>query len=351
MVAGQAQAAPIVAIETGKGRETIAITTPKISPRKVFTLEKPNRLVIDVPAIKGKPDVSIPASYDGDLVSSVRFGQFNAETSRFVFEMTKPVYVSEISGTKDKPTRLQVKFSGTPKVARPRSKPVIVIDPGHGGIDPGTIGKNKTVEKRLVLEYAKAIKAKLQKTNRYKVVLTREDDRFIILRNRVAIARKAKADLFISVHADSAPEHFARGLSVYTLSEKASDQEAAALAARENTADVLAGMDLSNEREDVADILISLAQRETNNYSATLADLLVISMEDRVPLLPNPHRFAGFAVLKAPDIPSVLVETGFLSNVSEEKQLKSKAYQDKVASGVVAGVDAYFAQKEETESE
>src|SRR5690606_36212483 len=151
----------------------------------------------------------------------------------------------------------------------------------------------------------------------YRVMLTREDDRFIMLRKRIETARKAKGDLFLSLHADSAPTRSARGLSVYTLSEKASDKEAEMLDARENKVDILSDMDLSEESKDVADILISLAQRETKNNSATLATLLVQQLGKKVKLLQNTHRFAGFAVLKAPDIPSVLVETGFVSNHQE----------------------------------
>ena len=193
-----------------------------------------------------------------------------------------------------------------------------------------------------MLNFAKALKARLLKNNHYEVMLTRDDDTFIMLRKRVEIARKAHGSLFISLHADSAPEEEAHGLSVYTVSEQASDTEAEALAARENKSDVLAGVDLSDERKDVAGILISLAERDTKNRSAMLADLLVTSLDDKVYLLPNSHRFAGFAVLKAPDIPSVLIETGFLSNPREEKLLNSKAYRDKVVSGIAHGVDAYF---------
>jgi N-acetylmuramoyl-L-alanine amidase len=166
-----------------------------------------------------------------------------------------------------------------------------------------------------------------------------------MLRKRVEYARKNQGTIFISLHADSAPEKSAHGLSVYTLSERASDQETEALAARENKADVLAGIDLSEERDDVAGILISLAERETKNRSSTLADILVAKLEDSVELLPNTHRFAGFAVLKAPDIPSVLIEVGFLSHPAEEKLVRSKSYRDKVTGGIASGIDAYFRQQ------
>lgn len=197
----------------------------------------------------------------------------------------------------------------------------------------------------MVLTFAKALQQALLNTEKYKVKMTRESDIFIPLRERVNIARKAKGAIFISLHADSAPSDDARGLSVYTVSEKASDAEAEALAANENKVDLLGGMDLSNEREDVADILISLAQRDTKNQSALLADKLVVSLEKNVRTLHNTHRFAGFAVLKAPDIPSVLIETGFISHPDEEKLLKTKEYRDKLINGIVRGVDEYFRNK------
>ena len=251
--------------------------------------------------------------------------------------------------TKSEEKQVAAKVVEEPKPKKSNEKPLIVIDPGHGGVDPGTTGPNGVNEKDLVLEYGKALRQRLLKSGKYRVELTRGTDNFIMLRQRVKIARDKKASLFISLHADSAPEAGARGLSVYTLSEKSSDEEAAALAARENKADVLAGIDLSEERQDVADILISLAQRDTANRSSQLADLVVYSLDGKVRLLSNSHRFAGFAVLKAPDIPSVLIELGFLSHVQEEKQLRSAAYRQMVVSGIADGVDSYFAQNGQAE--
>ena len=268
-----------------------------------------------------------------------------------------------VEGRKVKPTTptkaTAAPVAATPIIEKPvepvkkkvAEKPLVVIDPGHGGVDPGTTGPHGLNEKNLVLEYAQALRARLIKTGKYRVELTRGDDRFIMLRQRIKIARDKKAALFISLHADSAPEASARGLSVYTLSEKASDEEAAALAARENKADVLAGIDLSEERQDVADILISLAQRDTSNRSSQLADLIVYSLDGKVRLLSNSHRFAGFAVLKAPDIPSVLIELGFLSHSQEEKQLLTSTYRQTVVNGIAAGVDSYFAQNEFVQNE
>jgi N-acetylmuramoyl-L-alanine amidase len=227
---------------------------------------------------------------------------------------------------------------------RPEARPVIVIDPGHGGNDPGATGRTGTHEKVITLAVAREIKRQLDATGRYRVHLTRDDDQFLRLRDRVTKARGWKADLFLSIHADSIGSTETRGASIYTLSDTASDAEAAALAARENRADVIDGVDLSNESRDVAAILIDLAQRETMNRSARLAQLVVRHLGREIRLLPNnPHRFAGFAVLKAPDVPSVLIELGYLSNRADEALLRQPEHRRKVGAGVVRAVDGYFA--------
>jgi N-acetylmuramoyl-L-alanine amidase len=349
----------LVSVKSSQNQEIITLSLRDNSSHKIFTLGNPDRLVVDVPSVAGTPNINLPASYKGTLIKSIRFGRFDASTSRFVFDLTRGINVVSSNDREDGKLILTIAPGSSEKEAKPtapvtkkkRSMPVVVIDAGHGGEDPGTDGPKGTLEKTIVLEYAKALKTRLTNTGKYQVKLTRDTDKFIKLRDRVAIARKAEAAIFISLHADSAPEGAARGLSVYTVSETASDQEAEALAARENKADVISGMDLSEEREDVAGILISLAQRDTKNQSATLADMLVMKLGDRVNLLENTHRFAGFAVLKAPDIPSVLIEIGFLSNASEEKLLKSRAYRDKVVSGVAAGIEAYFKYQATSEGE
>ncbi len=234
-----------------------------------------------------------------------------------------------------------------PQSRRPRGKRIVVIDPGHGGPDPGTIGASGTYEKHITLAMAKEMKEHLEKTGRYKVLLTRDRDVFLRLRDRVAVAREAGADLFISVHADSMPDKTARGPSIYTLSEKASDREAADLADKENKADVIAGLDLSHETPEVSTILIDLAQRETMNRSAQFAAGLIGEVRKETAVLRNTHRFAGFAVLKAPDVPSVLVELGFLSNKAEERDLSSRKHRAKLAQAAVRATDRFFARTEE----
>lgn len=229
-----------------------------------------------------------------------------------------------------------------PAVPVKAGKHVIVVDPGHGGADPGTIGPSGVYEKHITIAMARQIKQTLEATGRYKVVLTRDRDVFIRLRDRVNISRKAGAELFISVHADSIKNKKISGSSVYTLSEKASDKEAAMLAEKENKVDLIAGIDLSGESQEVTNILIDLAQRESMNESAKFANVLVNELKRTSKVLRNTHRFAGFAVLKAPDVPSVLVELGFLSNPTDERNLRSKAYRQKIAKAMLKGIDRYF---------
>lgn len=222
-------------------------------------------------------------------------------------------------------------------------KPVVVIDPGHGGVDPGTIGLSGEYEKNIVLALALAVKEKLDRDGKVKCVLTRDRDIFIPLPERVSIARDNGADLFMSLHADSEADPNIRGLSVYTLSRTASDAEAQALADKENKADIVAGVDLAQQSPEVSNILIDLVQRESLNSSAAFASLIIdeVGRETHI-LLQNTHRFAGFAVLKAPDVPSVLVETGYLSNRDDEQLLRRPEYRVKLAAALAAAVERYF---------
>lgn len=233
--------------------------------------------------------------------------------------------------------------SARPQAHKPERVHVVVLDAGHGGVDPGTIGIGGTFEKDITLAMVRELRHQLEATRRYKVILTRDQDIFVRLRERVALARAAGADLFISIHADSIRNKETRGASIYTLSETASDGEAAALATRENRSDIIAGVDLSHENKEVTSILIDLAQRESMNRSATFASLLVNDLGKQIPLIPvKPHRFAGFAVLKAPDVPSVLIELGYLSNVSDERLLTQARERAKVAAAIRLAVDDYF---------
>ena len=222
-----------------------------------------------------------------------------------------------------------------------KRKPLIIIDPGHGGIDPGAIG-NGTMEKTITLAVAKALKKELLATGRFRVELTRDKDVYIPLRDRFKLARDDSAELFISLHADSHANSKTRGASVYTLSENASDSEAEALAAKENKSDVIAGVDLTNESKVVTGILIDLAQRETTNLSARFAKMLVKSLKRDTLMLEQSHRFAGFAVLKAPDVPSVLLEMGYISSDEDQRLLTNKSHQKGLAQAISRAIQSFF---------
>jgi len=232
-----------------------------------------------------------------------------------------------------------------PSVPVPRvaERPTVVIDPGHGGEDPGAIGVGGVHEKEITLAVARELRRQLEASGRYRVLLTRDKDVFIRLRERVGIARDVGADLFISLHADSIASGSVRGLSIYTLSDTASDREAEMLAAKENRVDAIAGLDLSGESDLVASILINLAQRDTLNHSRRFAKTVLDNLRNDVTLLPSkPHRQAGFAVLTAPDVPSVLVEMGYLSSPQDSNQLNSPQHRERLARGVARAIDAHF---------
>lgn len=229
----------------------------------------------------------------------------------------------------------------TPVQARRR---VVALDPGHGGIDPGAISPHGLYEKNITLATARELARELESSGRYRCALTRRSDRFVPLRARVARARAARAELFLSIHADALPNSDLRGLAVYTLSDQASDRETAALAARENRDD-FAGVHLPHEPPVIGAILLDLARRETNNRSLLLARMIVEELGRSVKLLERPHRAAGFVVLTAPDIPSALVELGCLSNPQDERLLPMPAYQRRLAQGLMRAIDDYFAAR------
>lgn len=349
-----------------KGTVGIALRLSGHSDFRVFTLSEPDRLVIDLPVSDW---LTTPAKLERLLVAegkalAVRYGRFDASTYRVVLDLPAPVRVdrterrlaeggvSTISiewqevGTFF-PQRIGSLFQPPVPRKRPETvaahrRPVIVIDPGHGGVDPGALGRKGTLEKDVTLTAARMLAGELRSNGGYDVVLTRETDYFVRLGERVAIARRAKADLFVSLHADSAASGTAQGLSVYSVSDRASDKVAAALARRENKSDLIAGADLQDESGEVLSILIDLAQRETRNRSIRLANRIVQQAAISVPLLQNAHRHAGFAVLKAPDVPSVLVELGFLSHPREERLLQSEEHLQKLVGAIAAAIRSFL---------
>jgi N-acetylmuramoyl-L-alanine amidase len=229
------------------------------------------------------------------------------------------------------------------KRATPQRRYVVAIDPGHGGVDPGTIGPSGVFEKNITFATALELSRELERTGRFQVLLTRRGDRFVPLRERVAGARARRADLFLSIHANAFPDNAVHGFSVYTLSDEASDRETAALAARENKADSVGGVNLSRQPREIGQILLDLERRQTMNRSLALAEDIVDELGRQVTLLERPHRAAGFAVLTAPDIPSVLVEIGTLSNRAEERLLRQPVYRQRLAQGLLRAIERYFA--------
>lgn len=349
----------------------VVLELTESSSWRVFALPDPYRVVIDLQEVEWP---SRPEEVAGGYVSALRYGLFSPGTSRVVLDLDRPVRVRDVlelppqNGSKHRLVvdlepvpagafengelgRVQESAQPLPAIeiavpampSPPRDmRPTIVIDAGHGGVDPGAIGTSGLREKDLALNYARALRDALEDTGRYRVVMTRDDDRFIALRQRFAIAEQAKADLFISMHANTHSSSRIRGASVYTLSEDASDAEAAAIAAKENRADAVGGLNLANQPEEVSQILFGLAQRDTMNHSKTYAGLLVEELGKRVDLLRNTHRFAGFAVLKSPTVPSVLLEIGYLSNPEEERKLRDPAHRQRVTQALVEAIKRHF---------
>ena len=340
---------------------------------RVFTLSDPYRVVVDLPEVTWSSRLGRVGG--GGLIARLRFGPLKAGTSRVVLDVERPVrvvksflmtpargfqhhrLVIDLAPTDRKSfareigARRKAASRAPPRpVPVPRPKPrgdrkLVVIDPGHGGVDPGAISRSGRYEKHVVLAHARELRRQLLLTGRYRVIMTRDRDLFVRLRKRMQKARAAGADLFISLHADSTKRSSVSGASVYTLSERASDREAAALAARENKSDIIAGVDLEARSSEVADILIDLSQRDTKNRSAEFATILIREMARVRSMLRNTHRFAGFAVLKAPDVPAVLVELGYLSNRADERLLHDAGARRRLASAIVRAIDRYFGRR------
>lgn len=380
LAAPNASAAQISSVRVGQGVGNVRIVMDADSQfdYKVFLLNEPRRLVVDTKNIDVSPKIEKAIDANG-FVAATRLGAAGVGGVRIVFDLLKPVTVKkvfmlppqskfswrfvvdlELSTERefakhvgnDHAVSTDAYEQGTPSIkmasgkasapVKRSNKKIIVLDPGHGGVDPGAIGVSGVYEKNITLAMARELKAELDKSGKYTVYLTRNRDVFIPLRDRVKISRRHDADLFLSIHADSAANKRATGLSVYTLSEKASDKEAAALAEKENKADIVAGLNFAEHSKEVSDVLLNLAQRETLNRSSEFATFMVQEMRKSTHTLDNTHRFAGFAVLKAPDVPSVLMELGYLSNRTEEKLLQQKSYRKKLAASAVRAIDRYF---------
>lgn len=378
-------------------KERIVVELSGKSEFRAFVLQSPDRIIIDLDRFNWKVGrVTTPSA---TLVKDVRFGDLGGGKGRLVIETDTPVLIKAafaIDRSASQPDRIVIDFSktsaaimreatsqkmgnmsggGRPLASSPelnrqsrkqvgasiqgkttappsentfnpaKARKLVIIDPGHGGQDPGALGVNGMYEKTIVLAVGLELKRQLEKDG-YRVEMTRSTDVFIPLGERVKFARRKGGDLFISLHADSISRSNVTGASVYTLSDKASDKETAKLAERENKSDLIAGIDLSHQEHDVADILIDLAARDTMNQSRYLAKTVITTLDKRnVKILDTKYRSAGFAVLKAMDIPSILVEMGYLTNREEVERLSNASYRTQIASALKASIDKFFQKK------
>jgi N-acetylmuramoyl-L-alanine amidase len=348
---------------------------------RAFTLADPYRVVVDTPQLSFQLPAGAGAAGRG-LIKAFRYGLVMPGGSRIVFDLTGPARIRNsyvLDAANGQPPRLVLELEEVDRTSfvqslgaesRPElrpaiadavpvaavaavtpaapadSRPVIVIDPGHGGIDNGTQSGSEN-EKSLVLGFGLALRDRIEKSGKYRVVMTRTDDTFIPLAERVRIARNQSAALFVSIHADALPRHEgdAQGATIYTLSDRASDAEAGRLAEVENKADAIGGVNLTEEPTEVADILIELAQRETRTFSNRFARLLVGEMKKTARMYKHPLKSAGFKVLKAPDVPSVLIELGYVSNKGDLENLVSETWRSRTVHSMAQAIDGFFAKR------
>ncbi|WGS17563.1 MULTISPECIES: N-acetylmuramoyl-L-alanine amidase [unclassified Bradyrhizobium] len=353
---------------------------------RAFPLADPYRVVVDIPQVDFHLAAGTGSTGRG-LVKAFRYGLVMPGGSRIVFDLTGPAKIANsyvLDAANGQPPRLvldleevdhtsfvqslasenrpalkpavadanaavappQTTTAALPPAPSTDTRPLIVIDPGHGGIDNGT-QSGEQLEKTLVLAFGLALRDRIEQSGKYRVVMTRTDDTFIPLNDRVKVARTQGAALFVSIHADALPrrEGDAQGATIYTLSDKASDAEAQRLADAENKADAIGGVNLTDEPTEVADILIDLAQRETKTFSNRFARLLMNEMKTTVRMHKNPLKSAGFRVLKAPDVPSVLVELGYVSNKGDLEHLVSESWRNKTVGSMAQAIDAFFAKR------
>ena len=359
---------------------------------RAFALADPYRVVLDLPQVSFKLGAGTGVAGRG-LVKAFRYGLVMPGGSRIVFDLTGPAKIAKsyvLEAANGQPPRLVLEFEEVDRTAfvqllapenrpelrpaiadanagaanagvvrpdasivtastqPPDKRPVIVIDPGHGGVDNGTqAGGGDIMEKNLVLGFGLALRDRIEKSGKYRVVMTRTDDTFIPLGERVKIARNESASLFVSIHADALPrgEGDAQGATIYTLADKATDAEAERLADAENKSDAIGGVNLADEPTEVADILIDLVQRETKTFSNRFARVLMGEMKNTVRMHKHPLKSAGFRVLKAPDVPSVLVELGYVSNKGDLEHLVSENWRNKTVGSMAQAIDAFFAKR------
>jgi len=392
---GQSSTPPIVALNfpiaagarlAGDNKQTrFVLDLDKPIQFRAFALADPYRVVVDMPQINFQLAGGTGTAGRG-LIKAFRYGLVMPGGSRIVFDLTGPARIANsyvLDAANGQPPRLVLELEEVDRTtfvqslaaesrpelrpaiadaadiavvaklaapskpaAPPDLRPVVVIDPGHGGIDNGTQSSGES-EKNLVLGFGLALRDRIEKSGKYRVVMTRNDDTFIPLADRVRIARNQSAALFVSIHADALPrrEGDAQGATIYTLSDRASDAEAERLAEAENKADAIGGVNLTEEPTEVADILIELAQRETRTFSNRFARLLMGEMKGTVRMHKHPLKSAGFKVLKAPDVPSVLIELGYVSNKGDLEHLVSENWRSRTVGSMAQAIDAFFAKR------
>ena len=342
---------------------------------RAYYMDSPNRIVIDFNEVLFSLDEEQNLRARG-LITDLQYGRISNGRSRVVLTLAKPSridaskvvdrdsdsgkgfrYLLDLTAIDDEEyaapisdQRNTLGESGGKAVKGDRLKPtkgkrekfLVVLDPGHGGIDGGAVGDDGTKEKDLTLAFAILLRDQLMGIGDYDVQMTRDDDRFLTLKNRLAFAKRSEADLFISIHADSLKQKFVRGATIYTLSKKASDGLSKELAESENAVDLIAGVSLPEQQEEVTDILADLTTRETKRFSKRMSRFVRDNLKNRIRLIKNPERSAAFGVLKAPKIPSILFEMGYLSNIEDVNLLKSNAWRTMASEALVKAVEDFF---------
>lgn len=350
----------------------LTMTLSSVVDVEAWVQAAPDRVIVEMPSINFQ--IQSGAKKAAGVVSAYRYGLFTADKARIIIDLAQPATIAKTevkpvrggfgelaielkkvaradflaeAGKARKPQEVKPQEAIAPPAAKPagETRRTIVIDPGHGGIDPGTMVASIS-EKAVVLAFGKALKEQLEANGRYRIVLTRDDDRFVSLSDRVRMGRNEQADLFISIHADSLMQaQDVRGATVYTRSERATDAEAAKLAAKENEADAAAGLETREEVQDVAGILMDLARRETRTFTGVFARNLVEKLGGSIKMHKIPLRSARFWVLSAPDVPSVLIELGYMSSPKDAELLNSPEWRGKAVTAVSAAIDDYFARE------
>ena len=357
-----------ISLKQEADRAVLVIDMSSTVRAQASVMLEPNRLLLDFPGIRfHAPQVKL-TDKDG-LIRDLRFGAFMQGQGRVILDLRQPLHLGEqrFLPLAEGGVRLIVELlpipieafkalahplsddtvtGTTPEATKADELPLVVLDPGHGGIDSGASGPSGELEKTLVLQFSLSLKERLESSGKVKVLMTRSTDVFVPLRDRVRIARQAKAALFISLHADALPEEGdVRGASIYVLSDKATDERAARLADSENRADLAAGIELRDDQDEVADILFDLARRESRAFSNQFARYLASSLPKVTRMHKNPLRGAGFRVLRAPDVPSVLLELGYLTTIEEAKLMQTEEWRRATAGAAAEAIERFLAER------